>query len=737
MNLKNFRFETGDDGIALATWDMPGRSMNVITAEVGEELGKIVDEVAANAGIKGCVIASGKDGFSGGADLSMLEAFGQEYAKLRKSKGEEEAATYFFEQARGLSLLYRRLETCGKPFAAAIHGTCLGGAFELALACHYRVAADDDKTRVGLPEIKVGLFPGAGGTQRVARLMPTGDALQMMLKGDQIRASAAKSMNLVHAIAKREEVVGLARKWIAEGGKGAQPWDDKNFRLPSGKVFSAGGTQIWPPANAIYRRETHDNYPAAKAMLHAVFEGLQLPMDTALKVESRYFAKILRSKEAAAMIRTLFLSMGELNKGARRPAAVPPTKIKTVGVIGAGFMGAGVAYVTALAGLDVVLVDQSLEAAEKGKAHSHELMTGQVMKGRAKTADRDALLARIKPSADYADLAACDLIVEAVFEEPKVKAEVIAKVEAVIAKDCVFGSNTSTLPISGLAKASKRPKDFIGIHFFSPVERMMLVEIIMGKETGERALAVALDYVRAIRKTPIVVNDARGFYANRCVGAYIREGHLMLMEGIPAPMIENLGRMAGMPVGPLSLNDEVAVDLAWKIVKATKAVDPAGVDPVQEKLLQAMVETHGRLGRKNGKGFYDYPEKGKGQKRLWPGLKELQPTHLDPDGLDHDEIKNRLLVAQALEAARTVEEGVITDPREADVGSIIGFGFAPFTGGTLSYIDFMGVKRFVALAEGLAAKYGARFAPPALLKEMASKGETFYGRFGASSKKAA
>jgi 3-hydroxyacyl-CoA dehydrogenase/enoyl-CoA hydratase/3-hydroxybutyryl-CoA epimerase len=737
MNLTNFRFETGTDGIALATWDMPGRSMNVINLEVGEELGKIVDEVAANPAIKGCVIASGKDGFSGGADLGMLEAFGLEYAKLRKSRGEEEAASYFFEQARGLSLLYRRLETCGKPFAAAIQGACLGGAFELALACHFRVAADDDKTRVGLPEIKVGLFPGAGGTQRIARLMPTGDALQMMLKGDQIRSAAAKGMGLIHAVAKREEVVGLARKWIADGGKGVQPWDDKAFRLPSGKVFSAAGMQIWPPANAIYRRETNDNYPAAKAMLQAVFEGLQLPMDTALKVESRYFAKILRSKEAAAMIRTLFLSMGELNKGARRPASMPPTKIRTVGVIGAGFMGAGVAYVTALAGLDVVLVDQSIEAAEKGKAHSNELMTGQVMKGRAKTADRDALLSRIKPSADYADLAGCDLIVEAVFEDPKVKAEVIAKVEAVIRPDCVFGSNTSTLPISGLAKASKRAKDFIGIHFFSPVERMMLVEIIMGKETGEPALAAALDYVRAIRKTPIVVNDARGFYANRCVGAYIREGHLMLMEGVPAPMIENLGKMAGMPVGPLSLNDEVAVDLAWKIVKATKAVDPSAVDPVQEKLLQAMVETHGRLGRKNAKGFYDYPEKGKGQKKLWPGLKDLQPVHLDPDTLDTGELKSRLLVAQALEAARTVEEGVITDPREADVGSIIGFGFAPFTGGTLSYIDFMGVKRFVELAEALALKHGARFAPPALLKEMAAKGETFYGRFGTRPKKAA
>ena len=474
--------------------------------------------------------------------------------------------TVFFEESRKLSLLYRRLETCGKPFAAAIHGTCLGGAFELALACHYRVVSDDASTRVGLPEIKVGLFPGAGGTQRVARLMQTGDALQMLFKGEQIRAPMAKGMGLVHEVAPRAEIVEKAKAWIRAGGSAVAPWDQKSYRAPSGKVYSPAGMNIWPPANAIYRRETHDNYPAAKAILQSVYEGLQLPMDLALKVESRYFAKILRSKEAAAMIRTLFISMGELNKGARRPKDVPPSKLKRIGVVGAGFMGAGIAYVTANAGLDVVLVDRDMEAAEKGKAYSHKLVSDQIMKGRAKTADREALLARIRTSADYGDLADCDLVVEAVFEDPKVKADVIAAVEAKTGADCVFASNTSTLPISGLAKASKRPADFIGIHFFSPVERMMLVEIIMGKETGDRALAVALDYVRAIKKTPIVVNDTRGFYANRCVGNYIREGHLMLAEGVPPAMIETAAKMAGMPVGPLSLNDEVAIDLALRIV---------------------------------------------------------------------------------------------------------------------------------------------------------------------------
>jgi 3-hydroxyacyl-CoA dehydrogenase/enoyl-CoA hydratase/3-hydroxybutyryl-CoA epimerase len=538
----NFRFEVDADGIALATWDMPDRSMNVITLEVMEELSRLVDAVAGDEAIKGCVITSGKEAFSGGADLTMMQGMSAQYAKLAKEKGDEEAMSFFFEESRKLSLLYRRLETCGKPFAAAVHGVCLGGAFELALACHFRVLSDSDATRVGLPEIKVGLFPGAGGTQRVARLMQTGDALQMLFKGEQIRALMARNMGLAHAVAPRDQIVQAAKDWIKQGGSAVAPWDQKGFKLPSNKVYSAAGMQIWPAANAIYRRETQDNYPAAYAILEAVYQGLQLPMDLALKVESRWFAKILRSKEAAAMIRTLFISMQELNKGARRPKDVPPTKLQKVGVVGAGFMGASVAYVTANAGLEVVLIDRDVEAAEKGKAHSHKLMSDQIMKGRAKTADRDALLSRITATADYNDLADCDLVIEAVFEDPQVKADVIQKVEAAIRPDCIFASNTSTLPISGLAKGSKNAGQFIGIHFFSPVEKMMLVEIIMGKETGDKALATALDYVRAIKKTPIVVNDSRGFFANRCVLAYILEGHLMFIEGVPPAMIENAGK---------------------------------------------------------------------------------------------------------------------------------------------------------------------------------------------------
>jgi 3-hydroxyacyl-CoA dehydrogenase/enoyl-CoA hydratase/3-hydroxybutyryl-CoA epimerase len=736
MSFTNFRFDIDADGVALVTWDMPGRSMNVLTAEVIEELGAIVERIAGDAAIKGAVVTSGKDGFSGGADLTMLQGMGREYARLAKAEGEEAAMKFFFDRSRQLSLVYRRLETCGKPFAAAVNGACMGGAFELALACHYRIVSDGEKTRLGLPEIKVGLFPGAGGTQRVSRLMQTADALQMLFKGEQLRPAAAKAMGLIHDVAPVSDIVQRAKDWVKANPNAKAPWDDPKFKPPSGRVFSPAGMMTWPPANAIYRRETYDNYPAAKAVLQSVFEGLQLPMDLALAVESRYFAKILRSKEAAAMIRSLFVSMGELNKGARRPADAPPTKLRKVGVLGAGFMGAGIAYVSANAGLEVVLIDRDQESADKGKAYSHKLISTQIAKGRAKSADRDALLARIKASADYNDLAGCDLVVEAVFEDRAVKAEATKKAQVVLGPDVIFATNTSTLPITSLAETSLKAEDFIGVHFFSPVEKMMLVEIIMGEKTGATALATAMDFVRAIKKTPIVVNDCRGFYANRCVGNYIREGHLMLMEGVPPAMIENAAKMAGMPVGPLSLNDEVGVDLGWKILSAAKKdLGANAVDPAQEKVLEAMVVAEKRFGRKNGKGFYDYPEKG--QKSLWPGLARIAGKALDPDTLSVQELKDRFLVTQSLEAARCMEEKVVTDPREADVGSILGFGFAPFAGGTLSYIDGIGAARFVDLAQSLAAKHGERFAPNALLIEMAKKGETFYGRFGEKGRAAA
>src|SRR6202012_2416145 len=568
---------------------------------------------------------------------------------------ETTANQYVFDESRKTSQLFRRIETCGKPWAAATNGVAVGGGFELALACHHRVAADNDKTRVGLPEIKVGLFPGAGGTQRVARIMTPADALQFLLKGDQVSASRARTMKMIDEVVPADDLIKTAKTWIVKSGTAKAPWDIENFKLPGGPVQSKAGMLVFTPANAIYRRETYDNYPAARAIMQVVYEGLQLPFDQALRVESRWFAKILRSPEAAAMIRSLFVSMQEINKGARRPAGIAVKKFKTIGVLGAGFMGAGIAYVSALAGIEVVLVDRDPETAAKGNGHSEKLLGDQVSRGRTTAEQRGAVLARIKPTADFVALKDCELVIEAVFEDRKVKDEAIGRVQNIIGDNAVFASNTSTLPITSLAESFKDRSRFIGIHFFSPVDRMNLVEIILGKETGDAALAAAFDYVRAIRKTPIVVNDSRGFYTSRVVGTYLREGHLMLEDGVPAAMIENVGRMAGMPVGPLALNDEVAVDLAWKILKATEAdLGPKAVDPRQKALLEEMVEKRGRLGRKNGKGFYDYPQ-GK-PKRLWPGLEELLPKKLsrdEVDKLDVEEMKQRFLVTQAVEAART------------------------------------------------------------------------------------
>jgi 3-hydroxyacyl-CoA dehydrogenase/enoyl-CoA hydratase/3-hydroxybutyryl-CoA epimerase len=730
MAFKNFKTETDADGIVLVTWDTPGRSMNVLDETSVVELEAIVKQTSEDAAVKGVVITSGKEALCAGADLSMLEGMNRTYAELLKDKGEVAANQVLFDQSRRFSQVFRSIETSGKPWVAAINGLALGGGFELTLSCHYRVAADNPKTRLGLPEVKVGLFPGAGGTQRVPRIVSPQDAMQLLLKGEAINLARAKALNLIHAIVPPAEMIKAAKDWIKGGGKAVAPWDEKGFKLPGGPVFSKMGMQMFPAGNAIYRRETFDNYPAARAIMSCVYEGLQLPIDAALRVESRYFTSVLRSKEAAAMIRSLFLSMQELNKGARRPQNVPPTKVKKLAVIGAGFMGASVGYVSARAGIDVVLIDRDQASADKGKGHAQAVIDDLIKKGRAKESDRDAILSRITATADYGVLKDCDLVIEAVFEDRKVKAETYAKAQPLVKADAIFASNTSTLPINSLAEEFKDQGKFIGIHFFSPVEKMMLVEIIVGKNTGDVALATALDYVRTIGKTPIVVNDSRGFFANRCVMRYIAEGNEMFLEGVPPAMIENTARMAGMPVGPLSLSDEVALDLGLKIMKATEAdLGANAIDQAHKKLMVEMVEKQGRFGRKNAKGFYDYPEKGKGQKSLWAGLSALQPKHLDPDTLDVEELKQRFLVVQAVEAARTVEDHVITDMREADVGSILGFGFAPFTGGTLSYIDFMGTKQFVELCHKFEAKYGSRFTPPKLLKEMAAKGETFYGRF--------
>ncbi|NBB49746.1 3-hydroxyacyl-CoA dehydrogenase [Rhizobium sp. CRIBSB] len=727
MTYKNFTIETDADGIALVTWDMPEKTMNVFTVEVMDEIEKILDQTVADDGIKGVVFTSGKSSFSGGADLTMIKGMFETIAAER-IKDPASAVQKIFDAVGRMTWLWRKIETNGKPWVSAINGTCMGGATELSLACHGRVASNAKSVKIGLPEVKVGIFPGAGGTQRVARLANTQDALQMMTTGSSLTAARAKAMNLVHQVVEPGELINAAKQMIKDGLKPVAPWDEKGFKVPGGGIWTPAAAQLWPAASAILRRETAGNYPAALAILKCVYEGLQVPFDTGLKIEQRYFTEILQTTEAFSMIRSLFVSMQELNKGARRPAGQPKSEIKKVGVVGAGFMGASIAYVTAAAGINVVLIDRGMEAAGKGKTHSEGLVAGAVGKGKLTKDDGDKLLALITPSDDYGTLADADLVIEAVFEDRDVKKAVIENVEAVLPEGAIFASNTSTLPITGLAKNSKRPVDFIGIHFFSPVEKMMLTEVILGKETGDKALAVALDYVAAIKKTPIVVNDTRGFFVNRCVLRYMAESYNMLIEGVPPVMIENAAKFAGMPVGPLALNDEVAIDLSYKILKATVAdLGEKAVDPRHMELVARMVEKEERFGRKNGKGFYDYPAK-PAKKHVWPGLKDFYPQQ-KPDAVNVKTLQERFLVTIALEAARTVEEGIVTDPREADVGSILGFGFAPYTGGALSYIDGMGVKNFVSLCERLAKDYGAHFTPTPLLKDMAAKGETFYGRF--------
>jgi 3-hydroxyacyl-CoA dehydrogenase/enoyl-CoA hydratase/3-hydroxybutyryl-CoA epimerase len=727
MSYKNFTLDVDAEGIALITWDMPEKSMNVFNESVIDELGEIVGKVASDAAVKGAVITSGKETFSGGADLSMMRRM-LDLFEAEKAKDGQKAVQFLFDNVGRMTGLFRKLETSGKPWVSAINGTCMGGAFEMSLACHGRVAADNEKVKMGLPEVKVGIFPGAGGTQRVPRLAQPQESLQMLTSGQSLTPQKAKAMGLIHEIAEPAKLVETAKAMIRNGLKPVQPWDEKGFKLPGGPIYSAAGANLWPPAIAILRRETYGNYPAASAILKCVYEGLLVPFDTGLRIEQRYFTEILQTKEAAAMIRSLFVSLQELNKGARRPAGVPDTKFKKIGVLGAGFMGAGIAYVTAKAGIPVVLLDRDQESADKGKAHSDSLISEQVKKGRAKAEEKEKLLSLITPTADYAMLDGCDLVIEAVFEDSEVKKVATEKAEAVLKSSAIFASNTSTIPITGLAKNSSRPKNFIGLHFFSPVDRMMLVEIILGKKTGDKALAVAIDYVRAIKKTPIVVNDTRGFYVNRCVLRYMAEAFQMLIEGVPAAMIENAARMAGMPVGPLALTDETAIDLAQKIMKQTiKDLGDKAVDKDQFALINTLVDKHDRRGRKNGKGFYDYPAK-PAKKKLWPGLKDLYKQQ-DPDKVDIEELKQRFLATIALEAARVMEEGIVTDPREADVGSILAFGFAPYTGGALSYIDGIGAKAFVKIAKGLQKKFGGQFKAPKLLVDMADKGETFYERF--------
>ena len=726
--MTNWKLATGDDGVAVLSWDMPDRSMNVLNEGSMTEFASAIEQLAADEDVKGIVLTSGKKDFAAGADLSMLGGAASGGGKTSK----EDRAKALYEQNLGFNMLLRRLETCGKPVAAAIPGTALGGGLEVALACHYRVVADNPKAQLGLPEAKVGVMPGGGGTQRLPRMIGAMQALPLMLQGKSLRPPAALSMGIVNEIAPADEIVAKAKEWVLANPNATQPWDQKGFKVPGGGPYTKGGMPVFMMGTAMLRKESYGNYPAQKAILQSVYEGLQVPIETGLAIESQLMTSLLLDPTSRNMIRSLFLSMQELGKGARRPEGVERTDCKKLGILGAGMMGAGIAFVSAKVGIECVLLDVSQEGAEKGKQYSADLMDKRILKKRATPSQKEELLSRIHPTTDYADLEGCDLVIEAVFEDRKIKADVTAKSEAVIADDAIFGSNTSTLPITGLAEASSRPDNFIGIHFFSPVDRMGLVEIIMGEKTSDQALAVAIDYVGKIRKTPIVVNDSRGFYTSRCFGTFVREGLEMLSEGISPALIDNAGRATGMPRGPLEMNDDVALDLAYKVgMQTRKDLGDAYQASPSDAIIEKMVVDLERFGRKNKKGFYDYGEGG--AKSLWDGLEALveevtgNAQLADQPTADH--LKKRLLYRQAVEAARCFEEQVVTDVRDADVGAILGWGFAPWSGGPISLIDTVGVAKFVEECDALAERYGDRFKPNDLLREMAANGESFYGRF--------
>lgn len=723
--MTDFTMEKGADGVAIITWDVPGKSMNVMSMEAWPVLDGLIDDALADEAVKGIVITSGKDTFAGGMDLNVI-------AKMKESAGDDPARG-LFEGLMGAHAVLRKIERAGmdpktnkggKPIAAALPGTALGIGLEIPLACHRIFCADNPKAKIGLPEIMVGIFPGMGGTTRLSRKLGAMGASPLLLEGKLNDPQSAKRAGVIDEVV--DDPVATAKEWVLSSPSIVKPWDEKGYKMPGGAPYHPAGFMTFVGASAMVNGKTQGAFPAAKALLSAVYEGALVPFDTALKIEARWFTNVLMNPSSAAMIRSLFINKEALEKGANRPE-VADQKVKKVGVIGAGMMGAGIALVSALAGIQVVLVDSSQEAADKGKSYTTAYMDKGISRKKATEEKKEQVLGLINATTDYTALEGCDLIVEAVFEDPGVKAEVTAKVQAVTGPDCIFATNTSTLPITELAKASNDPEKFIGIHFFSPVDKMMLVEIIKGKETGEVAVAKALDYVRQIRKTPIVVNDARFFYANRCIIPYINEGVRMVKEGVEPALIENAAKMLGMPLGPLQLVDETSIDLGVKIAKATKAaMGDDYPDGEVDDVLFWMYDQK-RLGRKSNAGFYAYDDKGK-RTGLWEGLATQYPVADDQPDLHT--VQHRLMFAQVLEAVRALEEGVLEDIREGDVGAILGWGFAPWSGGPFSWLDIIGAPYAAARCDQLTAAYGDRFTTPALLREMADKGQEFYKRFG-------
>jgi 3-hydroxyacyl-CoA dehydrogenase/enoyl-CoA hydratase/3-hydroxybutyryl-CoA epimerase len=707
------QYAVDQDGIALLTIDLPGMPMNVLTPELMEDLATLTERAASDDEVKGMVITSGKKAFIAGADIKdMVTAYDRGVTP-------GEAAEF----SSKLNQTLRKMETCGKPIAVAINGLALGGGLEVCLACHYRVLANDTGAVLGFPEVNIGLLPGAGGTQRTPRLIGFKNAATMVLQCRNQRPEQALKMGLVHELAPVTEVVERARNWVLEKGDPEQPWDKRGFKIPYGGLMSPGTVQIFMGGNSLIAKNTKHNYPAPIAAQSAMFEGCSTTFDDGLKIESQYFGSLLAGPVARNMMRSLFVNKGKADKLARRPEGIEKSKVKKLGILGAGMMGAGIAFVSAKVGMEVVLLDMSQENAERGKAYSEDLLKKAIERGRSTEEKAAFLLKLITPTTSYHDLQGCDLIIEAVFESKALKAEVTAKTEAVVPESCVFASNTSTLPITGLAEASQRPEQFIGLHFFSPVDKMPLVEIILGEKTNDETLARSLDYIQQIRKTPIVVNDSRGFYTSRVFSTGSSEGIMMLAEGVKPALVENAAKMAGMPVGPLAVTDEVTLELAYKIGKETAAAlgQEYPADDGQEAV-RKMVEDLDRKGKRFGKGFYDYPADAK--KHLWSGLAEHFPVSEDQP--DIEELKKRLLNIQALETARCFEEGVLTHAEDADIGSIFGWGFPPYTGGTLSYIDTMGIRKFVAECDRMAEAYGERFKVSPWLRERVDNDLSFY-----------
>ena len=708
--MRHLKLVKADDGFATLIMDNADESMNLVSDAFIADMMEATAQIAADDSIKGVILTSAKPAFMAGADLKQLV---QGYDTLTVKDA--------FAFSQKATAMHRAMETSGKPWVAVLNGLALGGDFELALACHYRILVDDPRAVVGLPEVNVGLLPGSGGTQRLIRIAGVTAGTDLLLSGRSVKGPEALKLGIIDALLPADQMEAAARAWLATGPDAVKPWDVKGYALPEQRgliipdysarmMFATGGL-----AKSGY------NLPAPIAILSCIYEGAILPFDKALSIESKYFAKLLTSPVSRNIIRTTFLSKGAAERGARRPKDIAKTEFKKVGVLGAGMMGAGIALVSAQAGVDVILIDRDVATATKGIAYTQTVFDKQIARGTMSQDKADGILARITPTDDFALLDGCDLIIEAVFEDIDIKAETTRKAEAVIPATTVYASNTSTLPITKLAEASARPDQFIGLHFFSPVDRMGLVEIIKGEKTSPATLAVALDFVAKLRKTPIVVNDSRGFYTSRVFQTLIHEGAAMLAEGVPPAVIENAAKAVGMPVGPLALLDELTFDLPLKIVdqaieqEGDKYVLPAGVAVLRK------MKAYGRSSKKEGAGFYDYPAEG--GKHLWKGLADLFPVSND---YDVEQLKQRFLYTQAIETARCLEENVIETSEDGDLGAVYGWGFPAWTGGTLSFIDTVGIETFVRECDRLAQLYGPRFAPSAWLREHAAKGQGFY-----------